>query len=989
MMRRIMFVFSMLWLLVVVVPAHAQTLGSYAPPDHPRACLPLNSAPAPAEKVGTVLSFMSDRHRDLRETVAGYERTGRELVAFDGASLLPAGCADDPGLFYFVPKLMRAAQLPLDRAIDLFFGGILICAVLVGSAGMLSLFDATWKRCAGLLIILLLCAEAARIGDVYVIPVALAVAIVPLLLYLTAAAAAARKVAVFAICAGLLLGTANLIRSHSATSVLILTVILLCFRWTAKHRSKAVVLSLLAISILIPSLASKSILNRRDAYLRNAGVNYANAVRWHPFWHTAYIGFGFLTNDIVPAYKDAVAASKVRSIAPETVYCSAEYEKYLRREVFAIVKQHPQFVLFTIFAKLGVILLFLLVSANVGLLAALLRPKPWPVELGFWGALWFSALPALLAIPGTPYLLGFLSLGMLYAVISIEAALEAREPGAVRSQVHVIEWFGAPVDALQQVATSFPGCDIVPLSAREFREAGWKGQLRTLRGLRGEAVVFFFESLKDNNQEQLLAWCGLVHRCKRTVLADSQGTFRSYSRADWLRLGPETLASLLTDAAILVSTWVRLRLLAKSAKPVDGSPERCDLDVVYLLPYAFAEKAVGGAITHVRGVLQGMADNDVRCEVFYNTMCPANCFPATAVPQRKRRFLFWECQRLAYNWQFAREVRQKFRGRTPKAIYQRHGTFVIAGALLSRWLRIPLVLEYNHSEQWMARHWDPVRFCPWLRLCERFVLQLASTFVVVSEALKDELVAQGVSAHRILVNPNGVDARQFRPGCGGLDRRSKLGFSLEDVVVGFAGTFGYWHGVEVLQDAIKNLLTNGRSDTVPALKFLLIGKGVLSEEIRDGLRSFEESGQVVFTGAIPFEEMPSYLDSADILVSPHVPMPDGRPFFGSPTKLFEYMAMEKPIVASNLDQLAEVLSHDQTAWLVPPGDAAALGMAIRLLARNNEIRLRLGREARKIAVEKYTWEQNVKRVLSNIGIRHGAMGKLAAVQVQSRPEELR
>ncbi len=53
-------------------------------------------------------------------------------------------------------------------------------------------------------------------------------------------------------------------------------------------------------------------------------------------------------------------------------------------------------------------------------------------------------------------------------------------------------------------------------------------------------------------------------------------------------------------------------------------------------------------------------------------------------------------------------------------------------------------------------------------------------------------------------------------------------------------------------------------------------------------------------------------------------MPDGSRFFGSPTKLFEYMAMGKGIVASRLDQLAEVLEHDQTAWLVTPGDVEEL-----------------------------------------------------------------
>src|SRR2546425_9815119 len=92
----------------------------------------------------------------------------------------------------------------------------------------------------------------------------------------------------------------------------------------------------------------------------------------------------------------------------------------------------------------------------------------------------------------------------------------------------------------------------------------------------------------------------------------------------------------------------------------------------------------------------------------------------------------------------------------------------------------------------------------------------------------------------------------------------------------------------------------------------------------------------------------------------------GRRFFGSPTKLFEYMAMGKAIVASNLDQLAQVLQHNRTAWLVEPGNTKELTSAITLLAEDPELRERLGRAARATAVEKHSWGQNAQRVLGRI-----------------------
>ena len=105
-------------------------------------------------------------------------------------------------------------------------------------------------------------------------------------------------------------------------------------------------------------------------------------------------------------------------------------------------------------------------------------------------------------------------------------------------------------------------------------------------------------------------------------------------------------------------------------------------------------------------------------------------------------------------------------------------------------------------------------------------------------------------------------------------------------------------------------------------------------EMRSALAEFERTAAVIFTGAVLPDKVAAYLDASDILVSPHIPMPDGSRFFGSPTKLFEYMARGKCIVASRLEQLAEVLEHDRTAWLVSPGSVRELAGAILNLGKN-------------------------------------------------------
>jgi glycosyltransferase involved in cell wall biosynthesis len=317
---------------------------------------------------------------------------------------------------------------------------------------------------------------------------------------------------------------------------------------------------------------------------------------------------------------------------------------------------------------------------------------------------------------------------------------------------------------------------------------------------------------------------------------------------------------------------------------------------------------------------------------------------------------------LSYNFRFIAAARKPLAKKRPRLLYQRHGKFLFAGAILSRLLRIPLVLEYNGSEDWIAKHWDPSRFSPWLRLCETVSVKAASLIVVVSKALKQQLMEAGVPEGRILVNPNAVDPEQFSPNCGGAKVREQLGFRVEDVVVCFVGTFSYWHGVAVLEQAIRSLLAEGQHAS-GQLKFLLVGDGPLAPQLRQALGTYVSDGLVTFTGAVPHNSVRTYLDAADILVSPHVPMPDGRPFFGSPTKLFEYMAMGKAIAASALDQIADVLEHGRTALLVKPGDAGELAEAIQHLASDSKLRMELGRDAREAALARHTWRQNARRVL--------------------------
>jgi glycosyltransferase involved in cell wall biosynthesis len=289
-------------------------------------------------------------------------------------------------------------------------------------------------------------------------------------------------------------------------------------------------------------------------------------------------------------------------------------------------------------------------------------------------------------------------------------------------------------------------------------------------------------------------------------------------------------------------------------------------------------------------------------------------------------------------------------------IYQRYSRFNWTGVALSFATGLPLALEFNGSEVWIGRNWDPVGQFALLAAVERLNCRAADFIFVVSEVERRNLISAGVEPDKIMVNPNGVDTSEFQPGTGGDEQRRALGIQ-EKIVVGFAGTFGPWHGAPVMAEAALK--------TADArCHFLFIGDGD-QRSLAESIVARERVG-ATFTGRVARDKVAAYLDACDILVSPHVMSLDGSEFFGSPTKLFEYMAMSKAIIASRLGQLADVIDDGENGILVEPGDPEGLALAIKRLADDEALRKRLGAAARQKVIRQYTWKHNAARVFERV-----------------------
>jgi glycosyltransferase involved in cell wall biosynthesis len=284
--------------------------------------------------------------------------------------------------------------------------------------------------------------------------------------------------------------------------------------------------------------------------------------------------------------------------------------------------------------------------------------------------------------------------------------------------------------------------------------------------------------------------------------------------------------------------------------------------------------------------------------------------------------------------------------------YERFWLNGYGGLLAAQRLGIPLVYEVNGDlveeyhqlgirlsrAQWAASGW-----------IIRRIFQKAARVVTVSDTLRQRTIDRWrLDPEQVTAVSNGARVDLFSQAVSMPELREQNNLDVADLIM-FVGSFKPWHGLDLLVEAFSQVVAQQ-----PQARLVFVGDGPTRPELEAQAQQLGLAQKVIFTGAVPHEEVASWLSQAQVaILNPRV---SPASLSQSPLKLFEYMAAGKAIVAPDIQNVRGVLSHRQNALLVAPDQPAALAQAISELLGDASLRQRLGETARQQALERHSWD---------------------------------
>lgn len=312
------------------------------------------------------------------------------------------------------------------------------------------------------------------------------------------------------------------------------------------------------------------------------------------------------------------------------------------------------------------------------------------------------------------------------------------------------------------------------------------------------------------------------------------------------------------------------------------------------------------------------------------------------------RTLVVDLIRLTISVKYSRQAWQDLKGEVDW-VYERCGTFQAMGRKFKH-NGVPWILETNtllYEEAKFER--NSLILYELARRVEIKAYEECDVLVCISTNLKQKLISEAsISEEKILVIPNGVDTEYINPDNYPLQRLFQ-GFT-----IGFVGSLYAWAGLGLLLEALCELRSEGFD-----LSLVVIGDGQMKVTWENQMQQLGLDDNVKFLGLLPPEEVLPILAGCDVGYSGHLDFKE-RQVYRSPLKLYEYMAMAKPVVASDIEDTRVVISEEETGFLFQPGDKNSLKQALmKAFAAQNRLK-EMGEKARQEIELNHSWTNRVR-----------------------------
>ena len=232
------------------------------------------------------------------------------------------------------------------------------------------------------------------------------------------------------------------------------------------------------------------------------------------------------------------------------------------------------------------------------------------------------------------------------------------------------------------------------------------------------------------------------------------------------------------------------------------------------------------------------------------------------------------------------------------------------------------------------------------------VLKKTKAIIVITQKLKESLIKKGITEDKILVAPDGVDLDKFDIDISKKEARKKLNLLLGKKVVLYAGHLYKWKGAQVLADASWFL----EKDTI------VVFIGGTKEDEEKFKNKNKNLNNILILGHKSYSEIPYYLKASDALILPNSGKEKISKSWTSPMKMFEYMASQRPIIASDLSSIREILNKDN-AVLVESDSPEALANGVKQVLKNPDFSAKISIQAHQ-DVQKYAWTRRVDKILN-------------------------